>query len=214
MDTAAGKPPNALIAALKTAIATYGHKRLEIEFRIGRLVNSKFVPGVTRDAFAKIQDHLKSLPSTEINTTETIFRDCKRIYDHDSQTTSVLHKKKIHNTDVESAMPPWTVRASLALEEPGALEDLGPASSVYERNKRRTRFTSKGWAIDLTRVASNLPDDLDSDSETYEVEIELLDVDSLYTRTVMEVLHWGLKISNDMVGFASADASADASAGA
>lgn len=204
MDVAVtGKPPNALIAALKTAVATYGHKRLEIEFRIGRLVNSKFVPGVTRDAFVKIQDHLKSLPSQEINTTETIFRDCKRIYDHDSQTTTVLHKKKIHATDVDTGTL-WTVRAALALEEPGALEDLGPATSVYERTKRRTRFTSKGWAIDLTRVASNLPDDLDSDSETYEVEIELLDVDSLYTRTVMEVLHWGLKISNDMIVFAAA----------
>lgn len=198
------KPPNTLIAALKNAVATYGHKRLEIEFRIGRIVNSKFVPGVTRDAFLKIQDHLRSLPSQNINTTETIFKDCKRIYDHDTQVTSVLHKKKIHATDVESAMPPWTVRAAIALEEPGEIQELGAAHSVYERTKRRTRFTSKGWAIDLTRVASNLPDDLDSDSETYEVEVELLDVDSLYTRTVMEVLHWGLKISNDMVGFAAA----------
>lgn len=200
------KPPNALIAALKNAVATYGHKRLEIEFRIGRIVNSKFVPGVTRDAFAKIQSHLESLPSTDINTTETMFRDCKRIYDHDTQVTTVLHKKKIHTTDVPGESL-WTVRASLALEEPGELRDLEQTPhSVYERTKRRTRYTSKGWAIDLTRVASNLPDDLDSDSETFEIEIELLDVDALYTRTVIEVLHWGLKIANDMIRFATATA--------
>lgn len=190
--------PDALVAALKKALATYGHTRLELEFRIGRVVNGKFVPGVTKQAFDAISETLATLPQQHVNTTETIYRDCKRILDHDSQTVSVLHKKRIHTSDADAGIGPWNVRASISLEEPGALEDL-KGTSTYERVKRRVRYSTKGWAIDLTRVASNLPQDLDSDSETYEVEIELLDVDCLFTRTVMEVLQWGFKISKDMI---------------
>lgn len=190
--------PDALVAALRKALATYGHNRLELEFRIGRVVNGKFVPGVTKQAFDAISETLASLPQETINTTETIYRDCKRILDHDTQTVSVLHKKRIHTSDVDSGIGPWSVRASISLEEPGAPEDL-KGTSTFERVKRRVRYSTKGWAIDLTRVASNLPQDLDSDSETYEVEIELLEVDCLFTRTNMEVLLWGLKISHDMI---------------
>ena len=81
-------------------------------------------------------------------------------------------------------------------EQPG---DAGPppAHATLERHKQRWSYRYRCWSIDLTRVTSNLPHQLDSDAPAFEIEIELADTTELFVRPVPCILEWGGMLVDD-----------------
>ena len=68
----------------------------------------------------------------------------------------------------------------------------------YERHKRRWSYRYKCWSIDMTKVTSNLPHQLDNDGMSFEVEIELVDTSVFFTVPVAVLSEWGLQLARDM----------------
>ena len=109
-----------------------------------------------------------------------------------------MHKKRLANVDSDTNQGPWSIRASVSLEELDTTP--APIALKYSRNKRRWSYRHRCWSIDLTRVQSNLPNDLDSDQDVYEIEVELVDPGILFQRSLDNVVVWGWQIAQDMCG--------------
>lgn len=194
-----------LETSLRGIVRTYGHRRLELEFRLGQRTGGRFVPGVSETAWTALKQSLDASTSFSVATTTTR----ELISDDGSGGKYVvpaegppfwMHKKRLMDVDVDTESP-WCCRASVSLEEvdsPRANKRPGPARHKFERQKQRWSYRYRCWSVDLTRVASNLPHQIDNDAMSYEVEIELADTSELFTRTRESVLEWGWKLVTDM----------------
>lgn len=192
-------------ASLRGILRTYGHRRLELEFRLGHRTGGRFVPGVSETAWTALKQTLdasKSFAVTESATRELISDDGsggKYVVPADG-AAYWMHKKRLLDVDTDTGTP-WCCRTSVSLEEvdrPGG--QTAPARHKFERHKQRWSYRYRCWSVDLTRVASNLPHQLDNDAMSYEVEIELADTSELFTRTRDAVLEWGWKLVGDVCG--------------
>lgn len=206
-------PPEtaAVAAALADVVATYGRKRLELEFRLGhRAGTGAFVPGVPRDAWAALKAALDAsaesagsqlgLPAFT-DDTEQIHHEAKYVVG----SRRWIHKRRLRDVDVDVPDQPWTCRASMSLEVADPPTQQRPADSKFERHKRRWSYPYRCWSIDLTEVASNLPHQLDNDGKSYEVEIELVDTGELFARPMPELAEWGMRLAADMCALMRAD---------
>lgn len=190
-----------LIQHVRAAVATYGHTRIELEWRLGHR-QGHFRPGVGADAWNRLRAALDASPAFQSffkESTETMSDapGMKCIRDA-SGKESWMHKKRLADVDSDSDKA-WSVRASVSLEE---TEPAAPAAAghiKYERHKRRWSYRHACWSVDLTAVRSNLPTHLDEDEETYEVEIELVDQGVLFEKTVEHVVAWGYRLADDMM---------------
>lgn len=201
-------------APVRTAMAqvlrTYGRERLELEFRLGLRTAGKFVPGVSETAWNYLKSKLDtgSLGQGVVVTdTRELIRDDgsggKYVVDAaDKVPSHWIHKKRLYDNDIDTGTP-WCCRASMSLEvvdAPGRQPAPAPVAHRFERHKQRWSYPFKCWSIDLTRVVSNLPHQLDNDGVSYEVEIELRDTAELFTRTTEDVLLWGWSLVDDVCG--------------
>lgn len=209
---------------MRSAVTTYGHDRLELEWRIGHRQGT-FRPGVPPDAWRRLQAALDASPAFQKSHTETCERmgdapGMKCIVSTTGATPDVwMHKKRLADVDVDpapSSSPgaaqtglgnPWSVRASLSLEE---VEDgqQAPSSHAslafkYERRKQRWSYRYLCWSIDMTQVRSNLPSHLDADHDAFEVEIELVDQGMLFERTVEHLVGWGWRMADELCAIMS-----------
>jgi hypothetical protein len=196
---------------------TYGHRRLELEFRLGhRSVGGKFVPGLSKEGWERLKRAL-DIPSKALDrvvvteTTEFICDDnsgavAKTVQRNGGAAPYWLHKKRLRDFDYEVTDSPWACRVSLSLEDTQPTQQPRPSAPTFERHKQRWSYRYGCWAVELTRVRSNLPHQLDSDMLAYEVEIELVDVAVLFTRPLDNVLKWGWSIAADMSRLAEAAA--------
>lgn len=200
--------------ALVRALKTYGNDRVELEFRLGHRVEGKFVPGVSERAWSSIKQRLDASVDkfkVVVATTE------ERICDGDRRNGTAkyvvpgqgapfwMHKKRLSDTDMNTTAGPWCCRASLSLEEvdpPGAAPP--PGTHRFQRHKQRWSYVHRCWSIDLTRVTSNLPHQLDNDDVSYEIEIELRDTTELFARPLDNVLLWGWTMACDLCAMAAA----------
>lgn len=201
---------------LKHALRTFGHRRLELEFRLGhRTAGGKFVPGVTEAHWERLKSQLDRASSerhfkvSESDTLELLSDDgsgAKYVIDNGRGTECWIHKKRLANRDVDVEGTPWGCRASISLEveEPCSERQPAPTKHRYERRKRRWSYRHKCWSVDLTRVSSNLPHQADNDGLSYEVEIELVDQGAVFERTAEAVLDWGFHFVRDLCGLAAA----------
>lgn len=185
-------------ATLLSILKTYGHRRLELEFRLGHRVGTAFVPGVSEDAWTKLKAILDSSPDFEVvitNTRELICDDGSKYVIPEQGTPGWIHKKRLcdFDADTESA---WSCRTSASLEEPS--NRPAPSKHKFERCKQRWSYVHKCWSVDLTRVTSNMPHQLDNDAMSFEIEIELRDPSELLSRPAEHVLEWGTTMVNDM----------------
>lgn len=194
----------AVTAALAGVLKTYGRERLELEFRLGQRVGTRFVPGVTEESWERLKakmDASAKLEATQSCTKELIPGDEGAKYvDTPSGTGGYwMHKKRLHNFDMDQHGP-WCCRVSMSLEvvNPPDVQGQSPADCKFERHKQRWSYVYRCWSIDLTKVASNLPHQLDNDGVSYEVEIELVDTAELFTRPMGELMEWGLRLVGDM----------------
>ena len=201
--------PTATIAsAVLRDVLKYGHERLELEFRFGHSGSGAFRPGVSKAAWEAIKAELDSSANFEkeyVETREVIRGSEKTVTNVADGAVTIMHKKRLSDTDIDLA--PWTLRASLSLEETGRPNDppaVAPRANgaSFTRHKRRWRYLHKCWSVDLTRVQSNLPHQLDTDEDVYEIEIELVDTEELFVRPANNVVAWGLQIARDFLVFA------------
>lgn len=169
-------------------LRTYGHQGLELEFRVGKKLET-FVPGVSKDVWDGVKTRMDAFGYPQsIKTTVEHIRDdgLKKIEEEGSASVSWMTKERIVHVDSE------TYRLSLAKET--ILKD--PPSIRYHlfshtRYKHRISYFFKIWRLDLTKVTSNDPRDLDNDQETYELELELADPTAFFVYTVDHILQWG-----------------------
>ena len=205
---------------MRSAVTTYGHDRLELEWRIGHRQGT-FRPGVPPDAWRRLQAALDASPVFQKRHTET----CERLGDTPGMKCIVstsgeapdvwMHKKRLADVDVDPGANqphanPWSVRASLSLEEvedgpgPATAPSLPPHAALkYERRKQRWSYRYQCWSIDMTQVRSNLPSHLDADHDAFEVEIELVDQGMLFERTVEHLVTWGWRMADELCAIMS-----------
>lgn len=208
MQLSATKPDlGGLRASLAQVLRTYGHDRLELEFRLGHRTAHKFVPGVTESGWQRLKARLDKPSSTlkqvvVSNTRELITDDgsgAKYVLDPEQGTGFWMHKKRLCDTDIDTDSP-WCCRASMSLEALDPAQRPAPTTHKYERHKQRWSYHYGCWSVDLTRVVSNLPHQLDNDGVSYEVEIELRDTAELFTRPADCLLQWGWDLVSDVCG--------------
>jgi len=199
-------------ASLARVLKTYGKDRLELEFRLGHRTAGKFVPGVSETGWQRLKARL-DVPSAarqEVIVTETNELICddgsgKYVAAPDGSAPGFwMHKKRLCDADIDTDSP-WCCRVSMSLEEVDSRDRQPPppAAHKFERHKQRWSYRYACWSVDLTRVVSNLPHQLDNDAVSYEVEIELRDTGELFTRTMDNLLEWGWSMVQDMCNMMS-----------
>ncbi len=205
---------SAVLGQVLRALKEFGHERVELEFRLGHKAGRTFRPGVDAAAWAKLKAALDAGTGWTVThsvTTERINSEgSKLVLDANNDPVRVIHKRRLADTDFDETDSPWCARASLSLEEPGELTEK--IVTVYERRKERWSYAFKCWAVELTRVAGNMPHQLDDDAESYEVEVELADTREFFVRTVDGILGWGWDLVTDMCGLLSGDGGRSAAA--
>ena len=188
----------AVMGQVLRALREFGHERIELEIRLGHKAGA-FRPGVDAQAWARLKAALDAGQGWSVAhsvTTEQIDASgSKVVLGQDQKPLKVVHKRRLADTDYDTDSP-WCARVSLSLEEPGSVQET--IVTTYERRKERWSYAFKCWTVDLTRVAGNLPHQLDEDTESYEVEIELADTREFFTRTVDSILQWGWDLAADM----------------
>lgn len=197
-------------AALWEAASKNGHVGLELEFRLGhRLPGGAFAANVGEVRWTTLRDRLNASKAFRRCDMDTV----DAIYDHGYKcvTTTAysdgpappphwIRKMKLAAVDYDVDGSPHCARAALASEQfAPAPDEAGLPDPRFNRVKYRHRYTWKCWAVDLTRVLSTLPDDLDNADCSYEVEIELLDTGMLFERTMDNIAAWGISLVRDMV---------------
>lgn len=183
-----------LSAHVLAALCAYGPDRVELEWRLGHRQGS-FRPGVSAAAWAKLQAALDASPAftREYRETREALGDAAGLKCiADAEATAWQLKKRLADVDSESDGP-WSVRASVSYES-DVRPPTAPFEPRYERLKRRWSYRHRCWSIDLTRVRSNVADQLDADEESLEVEIELVDKDMVFERPLRHVVEWGYKM--------------------
>jgi hypothetical protein len=201
---------------VRHVLNVHGHRGVELEFRLGRRFGTRFVTGISREGWTKIEAALDASPHVAkqpvLATTEKIMADgWKYVVVENAGANGEAprehwnHKKKIETFEMPDILPdsPWAVRASVSLEK----VEIGPAAPQdapgYVRNKIRTSYLHECWTFDLTRVRSNAPDHADSECEIYEVEVELASTDAFFKYTVDHLLSWGECLVADMIKLAA-----------
>lgn len=195
-------------ASLAQVLRTYGRERLELEFRLGHRFNG-FVPGVSQQGWEALKAVLdvSEAFTMEATTTREIISDDgsggKYVVPEAGGKAHWMHKKRLCDIDIDTASA-WCCRVSMSLEEVGDARPP-PASHRFERHKERYSYKHRCWSLDLTRVVSNLPHQLDNDGVSYEVELELVDTAELFVRPVDNLLEWAWKIVGDVCGMLSGE---------
>lgn len=189
----------ALNQALYQAVAHRPNKQLELEFRLGRCINNRFVPGVSKIAWTKMQDALSSCPSVRTQQPVDIM---ERIYSDTGTALVVTDSSRMWKRKVplfKGNDDDGTVRGALAWEEWSGKEPAGAArGESFIRKKQRQSFLHECWSFDLTKVISNHPDQMDNDEETYEVEIEFVDNNYFFKYTVDHLVAWGALLARQL----------------
>lgn len=205
-------------SALTDTLQTYGHHRLELEFRLGHRTGGRFLPGVTEAAWEALKHTLdcscgegKAFEVVVADTVELISDDGsggKYVVDNTGAARPYwMHKRRLWDFDADTRSA-WCCRTSASLEavDPPHSQKPPPAGHQFERHKRRWSYKHRCWSFDLTRVTGNLPHQLDNDGVSYEVELELADPAELFARPTGELLEWGWKMVGDVCSIMDARA--------
>ena len=180
------------IAILEEIIEKYkNNNKIEIELRIGRINETKFVPGILSvDFFKRIQIILEK--STiwdkveEICTRESICNNIRKIEiinDNSSLKSNTdikyMKKNKKENHDFFYENTPFDIRLAVAEEEILTTKKISHINFTVPdiiRYKNRKQFYYKeNFVIDLTEVKTIINT---VESINYEVEVELLNLQS------------------------------------
>lgn len=188
-----------LVQSLRSAIHDHGHKNVELEFRLGRVVNNTYVAGVPKATFEALLRLLEKSPAFSKKEKTTLEKlngtDARFVIENGNEAQGRwCYKKKIY-TDTAPGTKDLVPRASVSLEgHDHAPPPPGSPPFKYHRLKKRTSFECECWTVDMTRVTSNLPGQFDNDEEVYEVEVELTGVDAYFVYTLEHLVAWGSQL--------------------
>lgn len=216
MTHSAARPDfGGVAASLRNIVRTYGRNRLELEFRLGHRIAGRFVPGVSENSWTALKAALDSSTAFEVAVTNTrelicddgsggkyVIPEAVAAQSAAAQSAAApkpywMHKRRLLDVDMDTEASPWCCRTSVSLEEMDGTNKAPPAHHKFERQKHRWSYKHRCWSIDLTRVVSNLPHQLDNDGVSFEVEFELVDTSELYARTLHDLLEWGWKLVSE-----------------
>jgi len=176
-------------------VKLYGADTMELEWRLGTTTGAggPFKPGTSRESFDKIMGLMQSstISGTRVDT-ETVERISK-----DRVRYSMPSGTYIKKTPVMNALISPGIRVSAATELAVSPETFHDAAA-FTRRKSRTSYTYKCFRYDLTRVTSNHPDDLDSEDQTYEIEVELVDKSYVFKYELAYLLDFGTHLITDL----------------
>lgn len=173
---------------------------LEVELRLGRRHATCFRPGFSKNDFTRILHKLQACDEwTHVNDSQCIdcfYSDGTRRRMKQSNVCEVTKKRTHLKYDV--TMPPafaFDMRLSVC-EEP-LLQHVPLTPVTYERHKRTHSFTERFWRFDFSVISQrsqsgvNLIKDIDDETmNTYEIELELLDVNLL---TNQDICHQAIR---------------------
>jgi hypothetical protein len=153
-----------------------GRTNTEFEIRLGKKSKNSFDTNIGEKVFEKILRSLHKYEGWEsikkINET-VYYKEDIRVCDNEETGESRSEiKKKLKKHDIKLENSPFDIRFCVSTETPCAK----PEDAVFDdmRVKKRTSFIRKNLSIDMTHVTGD-PDDPDSEnSDTYEVELEII----------------------------------------
>jgi mRNA capping enzyme, beta chain len=167
------------IAAYLKTTSSVVNETVELEFRLGRVLRSKFLPGLGPRQFTTItksmekSSHLEPLGT--VHCTSMIFNDGTRMEGSEYSKKEKLWVKDIKSKggiDVRFAMSK-EIKFISSSSDP-KLSNADKRKIICKREKTRTSFRKKFWRFDITNVKQDRSVDRDSDStDVHEVEIEL-----------------------------------------
>lgn len=185
-------------SALRRALSTRGSTGLEVEFRLGSKDprTGNFAPGVSLPSFERLEKALETSGSfaeqTPACTTDYYFRGTEGRLEEPGEW---VVKDKVSTVDSSDGR----VRASAAYEirrPPLAGANPRGCSFFRKKNRRSWLWREIPWRVDLTRVQST--EDLDSEDYVYEVEIELVADDVVYSVPLDALLTSGRGMAEDL----------------
>ena len=154
-----------------------GRSNTEFEIRLGKKTKSSFDTNIGKEVFQRILRGLEKYDGWEkvSKTKETVYyKGDLRVCDNEETGQSRVEcKKKLKKHDITLDDSLFDIRFCVSSETPCAKPD----DAVFDdmRIKNRVSFFRKNLVIDATHVTGD-PDDPDSEtSETYELELEIVD---------------------------------------
>ena len=162
-------------------------KHVEMEMRLGKIYRGGFDTDVGQTNFSRIITALEKFDTWEkIEESDTSMYYSKNVRTSFDNVTDehleTVEKTKIECFDTKFDHFPYDVRFCASVEKP-----VGTGENVAEmvRVKRRKSFTRKNLRIDMTIVKGE-SDDLDDEAdERYEVELEIMDVNAIFSDVQM-----------------------------
>ena len=162
-------------------------KHVEMEMRLGKIYRGGFDTDVGQTNFSRIITALEKFDTWEnIEESDTSMYYSKNVRTSFDNVTDehleTVEKTKIECFDTKFDNFPYDVRFCASVEKP---VDAGDNVAEMVRVKRRKSFTRKNLRIDMTIVKGE-SDDLDDEAdERYEVELEIMDVNVIFSDVQM-----------------------------
>ena len=162
---------------------------LEIELRIGRIVEEEETPGKiyfesglsNKEFYEKIQSQLEKCEvwqqKIKNKTEEYIHKNLRKTVSFNGKKLvkpTYIQKDKIYNLDLTYTNTPYDIRISVAKEIEDNDIKFKNGDAKILRKKERTSYFYKDYRIDLTEV--NSIDNNGIETKTYELEVELLNL--------------------------------------
>jgi len=162
---------------------------LEIELRIGRIVEEEETPGKiyfesglsNQEFYEKIQSQLEKCEvwqkKIKNKTEEYIHKNLRKTVSFNGKKLvkpTYIQKDKIYNLDLTYTNTPYDIRISVAKEIEDNDIKFKNSDAKILRKKERTSYFYKDYRIDLTEV--NSIDNNGIETKTYELEVELLNL--------------------------------------
>lgn len=196
----------ACCSALQQYVDMYDANDLELELRLGRLIQfrnvNRFDANITKSAWQSIWQALSGYRGWEVIVCE-ICTDYSmpggdRLTHSDDGSWKTITKKRCQDFDFQT-QEAFDIRVSLSSEVAALPQKVPrPQDATYVRHKDRISFRRRGWSIDLTKVRAQSSSNDDDDSETFEVEVELIDKSVLACHPLEAVVSVGLQLCKDV----------------
>jgi len=183
-----------LPAAVLGVIGSTGLDGFELEWRLGVHGPRGFQPGITQAEWEGLRAELDVATCWDavhdIHTTEKVSGASKLV-----NGTSWIHKTRLFDVDYAPYVRVSGSREVTEAAAPDAERRLSP--KTFTRFKQRRSYRHGCWSFDLTKVVSTA--DIDSDTCSYEVEIELADPIIFFTVPATAVIEMGHAFTRDML---------------
>ncbi len=139
---------------------------IEIEFRLGKLVDNILITDIGANKYNKILDKIKF---DKVNNIIDYFYDNKRLSIGNGNVIQCISKNVLVKLDIPIENTEYTIRCSISEEKNQEIFDE-KKSKLYRNKTRMTKYFNNS-VLDITSVECN--GDLN-----YEVEIEIKSLDS------------------------------------